>query len=68
MSVKEKTRKELENRVEKLERLIAKKGIGSEYLGRAEKVQRNLNLAIFLGATTVAVGVAAYIAYKVREE
>ncbi|REL37709.1 hypothetical protein DYD21_07965 [Rhodohalobacter sp. SW132] len=68
MSITEKTRKELEQRIEKIERLIAKKGVGSGYLGKAEKAQRDLNIGLLLGATTVAMGVTAYLVYKIRKE
>lgn len=67
MDIKEKTRKELEKRVEKLEELIAKKGIGSEYLQRAERAQRNLNLAVFIGSTAVVLGVTAWAIYNFRD-
>lgn len=68
MDLKEKSRKELENRIDKLERIIAEKGIGSDYLSKAERVQRDLNLAVFLGGTAAALGLTAYAMYKFRGE
>jgi hypothetical protein len=67
MDIKEKTRRELERRVEKLEDLIAKKGIGSEYLQRAERAQRNLNLALMMGTTAVILGLTAWSVYWFRD-
>jgi len=66
MAFKEKTRKELEDKVEKLENLIAKKGIGSDYLSRAERVQRDINLALILGATTAVLGLTAWTIYRYK--
>lgn len=67
MNIKEKTRKELEERVQRLENIIAKKGIGSEYLEKAERVQRNLNLALILGSTAVVLGITAWSIYQFKE-
>lgn len=60
MSLKDKTREELENKIAKLENIIARKGIGSEYLSRAERIQRDVNLALVLGGITVILGVTAW--------
>lgn len=68
MSIKEKTRKELEQRVEKLENLIAKKGVGSDYLEKAERVQRDLNLALVIGGTAVVLGLTAWTVYYFKGE
>ena len=68
MSLKEKTRKELEEKVEALENLIAKKGIGSDYLEKAERIQRDLNLALILGTTATLLGITALVVYKIKEE
>jgi len=66
MAIKEKTRKELEEKVKQLENLIAKKGIGSDYLSRAERVQRDINLALILGATTAVLGITAWTLYRYK--
>lgn len=68
MKLKEKTRKELEDKVEKLENLIARKGIGSDYLGKAERIQRDLNIAVILGTTTLILGITALAVYKFKGE
>jgi len=67
MDVKEKARKELEDRVKKLENIIAKKGVGSEYLEKAERMQRNLNLALIIGSTAVILGLTAWSVYYFKE-
>jgi hypothetical protein len=68
MSLKEKTRKELEDKVEKLENLIARKGIGSDYLEKAERIQRDLNLALILGTTATVLGITALLIFKIKGE
>jgi len=65
---KKKTREELEKRVKKLENIISKKGVGSDYLQKAERAQRDLNLALLLGTTAVVLGITAYSIYKINEE
>ena len=59
-TIKEKTLKELENKVNDLENFIAKKGIGSSYLSRAEKIQRNFNIGLFVGGVAIVGGIIAY--------
>ncbi len=61
MKLKDLSREELEN-------LIAEKGIGSEYLDRAERIQRDVNLALLLGSATVLLGLTAYTIYKFKGE
>lgn len=68
MGIKDKTRKELEERVRELENIIAHKGVGSSYLQKAERIQRDLNIALLLGATTAVVGLTAWAVYKSRGE
>jgi hypothetical protein len=50
----EQTVAELKKRVDKVDDLIAKKGVGSNYLKRAKKIQRRLNLSL--------VGIGAFAA------
>lgn len=66
MALKEKTQKELEDKINKLEDLIAEKGVGSDYLNRAERVQRDINLALLLGATTAVLGITAWTIYRYK--
>ena len=67
MELKEKTRRELERRVEQLEDLIADKGVGSEYLQRAERAQRDLNIALAIGSAAVVLGAVAWSIYQLRD-
>lgn len=68
MSLKKKTQKELQEKIEEIENLIAEKGVGSDYLSRAERVQRDLNLALILGGTAAVLGATALAIYKFRDE
>jgi hypothetical protein len=68
MNLRKKSRQELEEKIDQLERLIAKKGIGSEYLSKVERVQRDVNLALILGGVTVLLGATAWTIYKMRGE
>lgn len=67
MDIKDKTRKELEKRVDQIENLIATKGVGSNYLQRAERAQRDLNLALMIGSTAVVLGLTAWAIYRSRD-
>lgn len=67
-TVKDKALKELENKVHDLENFIAKKGIGSGYLSRAEKIQRNFNIGLFVGGVALVGGIVAYSLIKSDEE
>ena len=64
MNLKKKSRQELEERIEQLEDIISEKGIGSDYLAKAERIQRDLNLALVLAGTSLALGLTAWSVYK----
>lgn len=51
MTIKEKARVELENRLHRVENFIASRGVGSRQLERAKRIQRNANIALLLGGT-----------------
>lgn len=61
MKIKELSRKDLED-------LIADKGIGSGYLKRAERIQRDVNLAILLGSAAILLCATALTIYKFKGE
>lgn len=68
MDIKKKAKAELESRVRKVENLIAEKGVGSSYLSRAKRVQRNINLAIFVGGIAAIAGLTAWALSRNNEE
>lgn len=68
MDVKDKTRAELDERVDKLERLIARKGVGSRYLKKMERIQRDVNIALLLSAAAGIVGLSAWAILKSGKE
>lgn len=49
MSVTDNVQEKLETRINKLEDVIANQGVGSKQLRKAKHIQRNVNLAIFIG-------------------
>lgn len=56
MKVKEKAREELENRMNKLEKMVTQKGVGSHYLQKAERVQKNVNIGLAVGLIAATAG------------
>jgi cell division septum initiation protein DivIVA len=61
-------REEAKKKKRELEELIAERGIGSQQLKKAQRAQRDLNLALALGSAAVLIGVSAWIVYKTRGE
>jgi len=60
MNITEKAKTELDKRVQRIEGFIAEKGVGSSYLSRAKRVQRNVNLALVLGGILTLAGLTAW--------
>lgn len=67
MSLKKKTKDELVNRINELENVIKTKGIGSDYVQKAEKIQRDVNLGLLIGGATALLGFTAYSILKSEE-
>lgn len=67
MEITRKAKEELEARIERIEGFIAKKGLGSTYLQKAQKTQRDLNLAIVLGGIILIAGIAIWMNGKDKE-
>ncbi len=63
-----KSKEELASRVKDLESFIAKKGIGSKYVSKVEKIQRRANIALFFGAITAVAGIVAWMAINSNDE
>ncbi len=61
MDITKKAKEELETRLEKIENFIAQKGVGSAYLERAKKVQRNLNIAIVMAGVITLAGITVWV-------
>jgi hypothetical protein len=57
MNLKDRT----ENVIGKAETLIAEKGVGSGYLTKAKKIQRNLNLGLIAVSAAAVTGVTLWI-------
>ncbi|MCH8556449.1 MAG: hypothetical protein LAT84_01445 [Balneolia bacterium] len=51
-----------------LEDLISERGIGSEQLAKIERLQRDVNIALFLAGTATVIGIMAYGIFKLRED
>ncbi|MEP1150490.1 MAG: hypothetical protein ABJH08_02075 [Balneola sp.] len=68
MSLKEKTLNEVEHRIEKIERAIAKNGVGSSYLSKAERIQRDVNIGLMLGGVALIAGATAWALLSNKEE
>lgn len=64
MDIKEKALNTIEERIESIETAIRKKGIGSDYLTKAEKIQRDVNVGVLLGGATMLLGLGAWMAYR----
>jgi hypothetical protein len=64
----QKTKEELAHRIADLERLISKKGLGSNYVAKVEKIQRRVNVVLFLGVATTIAGLFTWLALKSDEE
>ncbi len=66
--MKETTKDALERRVKELEGIIARKGVGADYVQRARRIQRDINIALMLGAATAVIGVAAWALLRSGDE
>ncbi|MDZ7847244.1 MAG: hypothetical protein U5L96_10965 [Owenweeksia sp.] len=64
MDLKERAKGELDTRLKNVEDFIAKRGMGSSYLQRAQKVQRNANLALVLTGVITVAGVLVWALRK----
>lgn len=64
MDITQKAKDELEYRIQRVENFIAEKGFGSSYLNRAKKIQRNVNLALFVGGLVTLAGLTIWALSK----
>lgn len=68
MDLTKKAKEELEERLEKIENFIAKKGLGSTYLQKAQKTQRDINLILALGGILTIAGLVLWMKTRDNEE
>jgi len=61
MDLTKKAKDELEDRIDKIEAFIASKGVGATYLKKAQKTQRDINLALLLVGVITVAGIAAWV-------
>ncbi len=67
MEFNKKIKEELEGRITVLEDFIAKNGIGSKQLRKAKKVQRDGNIAVFVGGLVTIAGLAVWAISRNRD-
>lgn len=68
MDLTKKAKEELEERLEKIENFIAKKGLGSSHLQKAQKTQRDINLLLALGGVLTIAGLVLWMKMRDNEE
>ncbi|WP_291779487.1 hypothetical protein [Cecembia sp.] len=68
MDLTKKAKEELEERLEKIENFIAKNGLGSTYLQKAQKTQRDINLLLALGGVLTIAGLVLWMKVRNNEE
>ncbi len=68
MDITKKAKEEIESRLDKIEDFIAKKGVGSTYLQKAQKTQRDINLVLVLGGILTVAGIVLWMKTKDSEE
>lgn len=64
MSIKEKTIKHLESKVDEVEGFIEENGVGSGYLSKASKLQRGLNVGLAIGGVIGLAGLSTWLMIK----
>lgn len=68
MEFNDKIKDELEGRIKGIEDFIANKGIGSKKLKKAKKVQRDANIALFVGGVVAIAGLAIWAISRNSED
>jgi ribosome-associated translation inhibitor RaiA len=68
MDITKKAKEEIEDRLDKIEEFIASKGIGSTYLKKAKKTQRDVNLSILLFGIVTVAGLALWMNGNTKED
>ena len=60
MDITSKAKDELDKRIHKIEDFIANRGLGSDKLNKAKRMQRNVNLAVVLGGIITIAGITVW--------
>lgn len=60
MDITAKAKDELDKRVQKIENFITNRGLGSDKLNKAKRMQRNINLAVVLGGIITIAGITVW--------
>lgn len=60
MDITARAKDELDKRINKIENFIANRGLGSDKLNKAKKMQRNVNLAVVLGGIITIAGITVW--------
>lgn len=60
MDITERAKDELDKRINKIENFIANRGLGSDKLNKAKRMQRNVNLAVVLGGIITIAGITVW--------
>ncbi len=68
MDITKKAKEEIENRLDKIEKFIASKGIGSTYLKKAQKKQRDVNLSLVVSGIVTIAGLVYWLSGKKNNE
>ena len=68
MDIAKKAKEELEDRLAKIENFIAKNGLGSSYLQKAQKKQRDINLLLALSGILTIAGLVLWMKVKNEDE
>ena len=66
-NITDRAKEAIEDRIEKIERLIAKKGIGNKYVAKVEKAQRNANLIALFSLVTIIAGAITWFSVKDKD-
>jgi ribosome-associated translation inhibitor RaiA len=60
MEINKTIKEELEARIRRLEDFIEERGLGSSRLTKAKKIQRKINIGIFLGSLVTVAGLTIW--------
>jgi len=68
MDITKQAKEQLEKRVKDLEDFIANKGVGAAQLAKAKRIQRNVNLAIFVGSFITIAGITVWALHSMDDD